>query len=93
MEEILVSTKSNPKSVAGAITGMVRSGKDKVEIKVIGAGALNQGIKAIAIARGFLAPLGIQLETRPAFSDVKVNSGNKSEEERTGLRLIVTAVR
>ena len=55
METIKVSSKSNPNSVAGALANVFRE-KSSVEMQAIGAGALNQAIKDIAIARGFVAP-------------------------------------
>ena len=54
MEVLKVSSKSNPNSVAGALAGVLRE-KGSAEIQAIGAGALNQAIKSIAIARGFVA--------------------------------------
>ena len=54
------------------------------ELQAIGAGAINQAIKAIAIARGFLAPSGIELVCIPAFTDIEVNG-----EKRTAIRLLV----
>lgn len=78
-----VSTKSNPNSVAGAITALIKENK-QVEIQGIGAGALNQAVKAVAIARGFVAPMGIDLVCIPAFAVVNVEG-----EERTGIKLIV----
>ncbi len=67
-----VSSSSKPNSVAGAIAGMIRDNK-KVQIQVIGAGALNQAIKGIAIARGFIAPTGQELSCIPFFRDIEVN--------------------
>lgn len=55
METIKVSSKSNPNSVAGALANVFRE-KSSVEMQAIGAGALNQAIKAIAIARGRVTP-------------------------------------
>ena len=78
-----VSSKSNPNSVAGAIAGMVKE-YGKVELQAIGAGALNQSIKSIAIARGFVAPMGINLICIPAFADVEIQG-----DDRTGIKLIV----
>lgn len=78
-----ISSKSNPNSVAGAIAGVIKSG-GKAELHAIGAGALNQAVKAVAIARGFVAPEGVNLVCIPAFMDVEVE-----EEERTGVKLIV----
>ena len=83
MELLKVSTKSSPNSVAGAISGVVRE-HGSVEIQAIGAGASNQAIKAVAIARGFLAPSGIDLICVPAFTTVAIDG-----EERTGIKLIV----
>ena len=83
IEILKVSSKSNPNSVAGAIAAMVKEYR-KVELQAIGAGALNQAIKGIAIARGFVAPGGIDLVCIPAFADVEVEG-----ENRTGIKLIV----
>ncbi len=83
MEVLKVSSKSNPNSVAGALAGVLRE-KGGAEIQVIGAGALNQAVKAIAIARGFVAPSGFDLICVPAFTDLVING-----EERTGLKLLV----
>ncbi|HHW99121.1 MAG TPA: stage V sporulation protein S [Firmicutes bacterium] len=83
MELLRVSAKSNPNSVAGALAGVVRE-RGAAELQVVGAGALNQAIKAIAIARGFVAPSGIDLICIPAFTDVVIDG-----EERTAIKLIV----
>ena len=83
MEILKVSSKSNPNSVAGAIANVFRE-KGCVEVKCVGAGALNQAIKAIAIARGFIAPMGINLVCIPAFQDITI--GN---EERTAIKIII----
>ncbi|WP_243007609.1 stage V sporulation protein S, partial [Paraclostridium sordellii] len=77
MDILKVSSKSNPNSVAGALAGVIRE-KGSAEIQAIGAGALNQAIKSIAVARGFVAPSGIDLVCIPSFTDVKIE-----EEERT----------
>lgn len=83
MEVLKVSSKSNPNSVAGALAGIIRE-QGAVEIQTVGAGALNQAVKAIAIARGFIAPIGIELVTIPSFADIEING-----EERTAIRLLV----
>ncbi|OIK16887.1 stage V sporulation protein S [Bacillus sp. MUM 116] len=84
MDNVLkVSSKSNPNSVAGAIAGILRE-SGNTEIQAIGAGALNQAIKAIAIARGFVAPSGLNLVFVPAFTDVIINNENK-----TAIKLLV----
>jgi len=83
MEVLKVSSKSNPNSVAGALAGVIRE-HGSAEIQAVGAGAINQSIKAIAIARGFVSPSGIDLICIPAFSDILIDG-----EERTAIRLIV----
>ncbi len=83
MEVLKVSSKSNPNSVAGALAGVVRE-KGNAEMQAIGAGALNQAIKAVAIARGFLAPSGIDLVLKPAFTDILIDG-----EEKTAIKLMV----
>ena len=85
MEILKISSKSNPNSVAGAIAGLVKESQ-KEEMQAIGAGALNQAIKAIAIARGFVAPSGKNLICIPAFTDIQIDG-----EERTAIKLIVEA--
>lgn len=82
MEILKVSSRSVPNSVAGAITGVVKE-QGEVEVQAVGAGAANQAIKAIAIARGYLAPLGIDMICIPAFAVVEIDG-----EERTAIRLI-----
>jgi stage V sporulation protein S len=83
MEVLKVSSRSNPNSVAGALAGVVRQ-MGSVEVQVIGAGALNQAIKAVAIARGYVAPSGIDLVCIPTFADVEIQG-----EGRTAIRLSV----
>jgi len=72
-----VSSKSKPNSVAGAIAGIIRS-DTRVQIQTIGAGALNQAIKGVAIARGFIAPTGQELVCIPYFKDIEVNGEIKT---------------
>lgn len=84
MIEILkVSSKSNPNSVAGALANIIRDDKS-VEMHAVGAGALNQAIKAIAIARGFIAPSGQDIVCIPAFCEVTIEG-----QVRTAIKLIV----
>ena len=85
METLKVSSKSNPSSVAGALPNVFRE-KGNVEIQAVGAGALNQAIKAVAIARGFMAPSGKNLVCIPAFADITIDG-----EERTAIKLIIEA--
>ncbi|MFA6939603.1 MAG: stage V sporulation protein S [Clostridiaceae bacterium] len=83
MEVLKVSAKSSPNSVAGALAGVIRE-RGSAEIQAIGAGAINQAVKAIAIARGFVAPSGIDLVCVPAFTDINIDG-----EERTAIKLII----
>lgn len=71
-EVLKVSSKSNSNSVAGAIVGMLKERK-KVKLQAVGAGATNQAVKAIAIARGFVAPTGIDLVCIPAFGETEID--------------------
>lgn len=83
MEVLKVSAHSNPKSVAGALAAVVRE-KGRAEVQAVGAGAVNQAIKAIAICRGFVAPNGINLITIPAFVEIVIDT-----ETRTAIKFIV----
>ena len=83
MEPLRVSAASNPKAVAGALAAVLRE-SGTVQIQAVGAGAVNQSVKAIAIARGFVAPNGIDLICIPAFSEIKID-----EQERTAIKFIV----
>ena len=83
MEVLKVSAKSSPNSVAGALAGVLRE-SGTAEIQAIGAGAINQAVKAVAIARGFVAPGGIDLVCIPAFTDIVIDG-----EERTAIKFIV----
>ena len=83
MEILKVSAKSVPNSVAGAIAGVIRE-QGAVEVQAVGAGASNQAVKALAIARGYLAPAGVDLICVPAFVNITIDN-----EERTAIKLIV----
>lgn len=84
MNEILkVSTKSNPNLVAGALVNILKD-KEHVEIHSIGAGALNQAVKAVAIARGFVAPSGKEIGVIPSFWEVKIDG-----QIKTAIKLVV----
>ena len=85
MEILKVSSKSNPNSIAGALANILR-GENSVEIQAVGAGALNQAIKGIIIARGFIAPSGKNLYCIPSFSMAVIEG-----EERTAIKLMVEA--
>jgi stage V sporulation protein S len=81
--QLKVSARSNPNAVAGAFAGVVRE-RGRAEVHVIGAGALNQAMKAVAIARGYLADQGIDLVCVPSFVTLEVEG-----ERRTAISLIV----
>ncbi|MBR1749717.1 MAG: stage V sporulation protein S [Ruminococcus sp.] len=82
MEILKVSSRSVPNMVAGAISAVVRE-SGAVEVQAVGAGAANQAIKAVAIARGYLTPVGIDMVCVPAFANVKIDG-----EDRTAIKLI-----
>lgn len=83
MEILRVSARSRPTAVAGAIAGVVREA-GRAEVQAIGAGAVNQATKAVAIARTYLALEGIDIVCIPSFSEVTID-----DEERTAIKLIV----
>ena len=83
MEVLKVSATSQPKSVAGALSAVLRENVS-AEVQAVGAGAVNQAVKALAITRGFVAPNGIDLVVIPAFSEITIDG-----EERTAIRFIV----
>jgi stage V sporulation protein S len=78
-----VSAKSNPNSVAGALAAVLRE-REVAELQAVGAGAINQAVKAVAIARSYLRSGHIDLACVPSFIDVEIN-GN----ERTGISLAI----
>ncbi|HEY4441456.1 MAG TPA: stage V sporulation protein S [Candidatus Elarobacter sp.] len=78
-----VSAQSNPNSVAGALAGVLRE-RPTAELQAIGAGATNQAVKAVAIARSYLHAGGLDLTMVPEFTDVEID-GNV----RTAIRLLV----
>lgn len=82
-EVLKVSAKSRPSAVAGAIAGVVRE-TGRAEVQAIGAGATNQAVKAVAIARDYLRESGIEAICLPAFIDVVIDN-----EDRTAIRLVI----
>lgn len=80
---IKVSARSRTTAVAGAIAGVVRETR-RAEVQAIGAGAVNQAVKAVAIARGYLAEDGIDVICIPAFTEVLIG-----DQERTAVKLVV----
>lgn len=81
-----VSAKSVPNKVAGALAASIREAR-AAEVQAIGAGAINQCVKAIAIAHGFLAPEGIEIVCVPAFVEIQLEDEGG---ERTAIRFYVT---
>ncbi len=85
MEVLKVSAGSQPKSVAGAIAAVLRE-TGVLEIQAVGAGAVNQAVKSIAIARGYVAPNGIDMVCIPAFAKIDIDG-----EERTAIKFQLEA--
>ncbi len=83
MEVLKVSAASSPKSVAGALTAVLRE-NGRAEVQAVGAGAVNQAVKAIAITRGFVAPNGIDLVMIPAFVEIDIDG-----ETRTAIKFAI----
>jgi len=83
VEILRISSKSEPKSVAGAVAAILRTGKS-VELNAIGYLAVNQVIKSLAVARGYVAPNGIDLVFIPSFSQLEVDGS-----EKTSLKFLV----
>lgn len=83
METLKVSANSKTKALAGALAAVIRT-EGMVELQAIGAGAVNQAIKAVAIARGYVAPNGIDLIMIPSFVELIID-----EEERTAIKITV----
>lgn len=83
MEVLKVSATSSPKSVAGALTAVLRD-YGRAELQAVGAGAVNQAVKAIAITRGFVAPNGLNLVMIPAFVEIDIDN-----ETRTAIKFVV----
>lgn len=83
MDTVKVSARSVPKAVAGAIAAIIREGKN-VEVQAVGAGAVNQAVKAIAIACVYMKEEDIEIVAVPSFSEIDING-----EERTAMCFLV----
>ncbi|MFQ5794375.1 MAG: stage V sporulation protein S [Candidatus Bipolaricaulia bacterium] len=84
MEILKISANSNPNAIAGAIAGALRK-MDRVEAHAIGAGAVNQVVKAIAIARRLIeGEGGDEIKMIPAFMDIRID-----DQEKTAIRFII----
>lgn len=86
MEIIKVSSKSNPNNVASAISNIIKK-DNKIDVQVVGAGALNQLVKSIIICRGLLAPLGINIVCVPSFVNLQINDSIK-----TGIKVQIYSI-
>ena len=83
METLKVSASSQPKLVAGAIAAVVRN-DESIEMFAIGAGAVNQAVKSIAVARGYVAPNGFDIVCSPAFAQLEIEGSDK-----TAMRFVI----
>ncbi len=83
MNVIKVSAQSRTSAVAGAIAGVMRDAQ-RAEVQAIGAGAVNQAVKAIVIAKGYLAEEGMDIICTPSFVEVEIDG-----QERTAVRMLV----
>ncbi|NKQ37532.1 MAG: stage V sporulation protein S [Chloroflexi bacterium] len=83
MNVIKVSARSRTAAVAGAIAGVMRE-VNRAEVQAIGAGAVNQAVKAIIIAKGYLAEEGVAIACVPAFVEIDIDG-----QERTAIRFVV----
>lgn len=83
MECLKVSSKSQPKLVAGALAAALKD-YDRIEIQAVGAAAVNQAVKAVAITRGFLVPKGQDISMVPIFAEVVIDN-----ERKTAIKFIV----
>ncbi|MGG1878823.1 stage V sporulation protein S [Paenibacillus cisolokensis] len=79
-----VSSKSQVNALAGAVAIGIREGRRKVELQAVGAAAVNQALKAVAVARGYVSSQGINLTCIPAFVDVVIDG-----RQKTAIKLIV----
>lgn len=84
MEILKVASKSDAKAVASALLAIFQKGEPQVEIHMIGAGAVNEAVKAVIIARGALVTQGKDIKIVPSFMDIEIDGVKK-----TGIRMIV----
>jgi len=83
MDMIKVSANSRTSAVAGAIAGVVRE-HHRAEVQAIGAGAVNQAMKALILATGYLKNDGIHVSCVPEFADVTIE-----DKVRTAIKLVI----
>jgi stage V sporulation protein S len=84
MEVLKVASKSEAKSVASAILAIFQKGEQQIEMHMIGAGAVNEAVKAVIIARGALVTQGKDIKMAPSFIDIDIDGIKK-----TGIRMII----
>ena len=82
-EPLKVSANTNPQKLAGLVDALIKE-EGVATLQAVGAGAVNQALKAATIAKGFAAPNGYDLVVSPAFVDLDVDG-----KEKTGLKLVV----
>jgi len=87
MQSLRVSSASRPKAVAGAIAALIKESGGALEIQAVGAGAVNQAVKALAIARSYVGLEGYDLVMRPEFIEVSIEG-----DSRTALRLVIESL-
>jgi len=83
MDVIKVAANSRTSAVAGAIAGVIREHKH-AEVQAIGAGAVNQAVKALVLAIGYLRADGINVTCVPEFADVTID-----DKVRTAIKLVI----
>ena len=86
MEVLKVASKSEAKSVANALLAIFQKGEQEIEMHMIGAGAVNESVKAVIIARGALVTQGRDIKITPSFMDIEIDGVKK-----TGIRMKVSA--
>lgn len=85
MDNILkIASTTDASKVAGMIAALVKEGSKDIKLQCIGAGCVNQGVKGVAIARGYVAPMGYDLVIKPVFDSIDLDG-----MQRTAMSLIV----
>lgn len=87
MEKLLVARTTEVKSLAGAISNIIKQGHE-VRLQAVGAGAVNQAVKAIAVAGGYLAPYDMEVMAQLAFAVVEFDG-----EEKTAITMKVSVIK
>ena len=87
MEKLFVARTTEVKSLAGAISNIIRRGHE-ARLQAVGAGAVNQAVKAIATAGTYLMPYGMEIAAQPAFAIVELGG-----EEKTAITIKVRVIK